>query len=345
MEFYFDIDFLNSLKSIRLEDSVFNDFKVFMLRFSNVKIFIVLKKEIDFVELDSNPFYEALSTYCSPEIIELESLEKTLENDIGTGFKYFFLDSIRSKVICNDYGFFALNSKELNEKWKCFNTRDDLEKYISRDIGRYNFTSWSDLSEFIFPINSVVIVDRYIFNTKYFLKFNLFSLLESIGLKPLNKRKVDIVIIGNEYFGYLEKKKEAEKKKLKYAGNEEFIEAFNLLNSKLIEIFGKDDCYNLTFLRTDKETTPTVTELHMRAVFTNTLIIKCGTSFTFFEDFNKINRKNTEYINFGFFLNSSSRGVNKEPLLLLNKAFSKIEDKSGVLKVKLHNAKKCRLFN
>ncbi len=346
MEFYFDINFINSLMTQKLNELVFDDFKSFISKIYNSKTFILYHKELDFHEIEDNPFYKTLLNASTPTIIEYDKLENILTNETGTGFKYFFMkDNKLENDISSDYGYFNINSNQLNEKWKCFSTRDDLEKYISRDKGRFNFTSWTELSEFIFPINSLIIVDRYIFSKRYGLKFNLFSMLESIGLKPLNKRKVDIVIIGNEYFGYLEKKKEAEKKNLKYSGNDEFIEAFEMLNKKLTEIFGKSDCYNLTFLRTDKETIPTVIELHMRAIITNTIIIKCGTSFTFFEDYNKVSQKNTEYISFGLFLNSSSRGVNKEPLDLLKRAFNKIEDKSDILKVKVYNSKECSLFD
>lgn len=349
MEFYFDIDFIRSLPHINFphedDEDVFYDFKRFLARL-NSKCYLFLDAELTYEEFNENPFLKLLLNSTVLEYLSYNELGQILKDENSTGFKYFFLNHIDSiNSIRSEYGYYCTNSSELLAYWKITcSTRNDLKKFISNTISPFHFYNWNQLTEFILPINSIIISDRYLFTSQADIKNNLFPLLINIGLKPLSSRKIDIVIFGKEYFDLSTKKKINKQ----YTGNTEFELAFNSLREFLNDKIGAQN-YNLVFLRTDSGSIPKDKEFHIRALITNVLVLNPGGSFTIFEkDRLTLKVKAPEFLDLNFFLHSGTRGSNMENLSNLKRAFSLISDKpgeGGTIRVLVENEKKCRLFN
>lgn len=343
MEFYFDIAFFYQLTDQKLSEEVFDDFfKRFLARLNNTKIYFVAKN-IQAVDLtEPNIFIQRILTYYNavPEIIDSTYLDDIISSTDTSGFKFFFLtEALVVDSIINDYGFLAINPNTLNEIWSIIDSgRDDKKRFFSKEKGGNLISNWSQLNKCTLPINSLIITDRYLFSSEEDVEYNLVEILKNIGLKKLGKRKVDILIIGNEFYDCYKKRR----KNRFYNGNIEFEQAFKKVKLTLDKIFGSSEDYNFTLLRTDEKTIPAEKEIHFRTLLSNTIFINPGHSFTIL---NKKGPKVGEYITIDYFLNSEIRNVNPEPLKLLKKALSKITDEPEIIKVHIHNEKKCQILN
>ncbi len=343
MEFYFDIDFFYLLTDQKLSEEVFDDFfKRFLARLNNSKVFFVAK-DIQEVDLTiPNIFIQRILSHSNavPEVISLATVNEIISNADTIGFKFFFLnDALVTDSIIRDYGFIAINPITLNNIWSIIDSgRDNKRKYFSKEKGENLISNWSELNKYILPINSLIITDRYLFSSEEDVECNLVEILKNIGLKKLGKRKVDILIIGNEFFDYYKKRRGNRF----YTGNVEFEQAFQKVKLILGNIFDSSEDYNFTLLRTDEKTIPAEREIHFRTLLSNGIFINPGHSFTIL---NRKGPKVGEYITIDYFLNSEIRNVNIEPLKLLKKALSKIVNEPEIIKVHFHNEKKCQILN
>ncbi len=348
MEFYFNLEFITSLINEKLDDFIFDDFRNFIKNLGDSKIFIFTKNDVPKEIINRNPFFKTIIFHGNVILLEPDKLDFILQDETTTGFKFFFLNINNDTLdyIKHDFGFFYIKSNEINNMWAKFGHNQDLRKFISIKPGPHSFTSWKELNEFHFPIHSLVLADRYVFSDYNDLNENLFALLDNIGLKSLTKKKIDLLIIG-ENFNNSGNSHMKSRNNMK--DNNEFEKGFKLVDAKLIEILGKNN-YNLTFLKLDGQSIPKAKDFHWRLLFTNFLVINPGSSFNFFEkDRLSVKPKSTEFINFDFFVSKNMRGPFNEPLDLLKKAFTKITDRPAIgseVSIKrsfVINEKKCRL--
>lgn len=343
MEFYFEIDFFYRLDQQKISEEVLDDFfKRFLARLNNSKVYFVVKNNKDVDLTFQNIFIQRILTHYNavPDIISLATLNDIISNIDANGFKFFFLsEELFSDSIIKDYGFLVINPNSLNKIWTSIDSgRDNKRKFFSKEKSLNTFSDWKELQSYILPINSLIIADRYLFSSEEDVEFNLVEILKNIGLKKLGKRKVDILIIGNEFYDFYKKRKNNRF----YNGNYEFEKAFTTVKSILDKIFESSEDYNFTLLRTDEKTIPAQKDLHFRTLISNAIWINPGTSFTIF---NRRGPKTGEYLTIDFFLNSEIRNVNLEPLKLFKKALSKISDEIEIIKVHVHNDRKCQILN
>lgn len=342
MEFYFDIDFFHRLIEQKLSEEVFDDFfKKFLARLNNTKVFFVVKDDEIEKILHPNIYIQRILTCYNavPEIISFKALNEVISSIKSTDFKFFFLnETILAESIVNDHGFLVIQPTTLNSIWTILDSgRDNKRKFFSKDKSEHSISSWKELTKYNFPINSLIITDRYLFSSEDDVECNLIEILNNIGLKKLGKRKVDILIVGNEFYDYYKKRRNNRF----YTGNLEFEKAFQKVKLTLTEIFKSAEHYNFTLLRTDEKTIPAARELHFRALISNVIFINPGHSFTII---NKKGPKVGEYITIDSFINSEIRNVNPEPLSLLKKALSKIVNEPEIIKVHIHNEKSSRIL-
>jgi hypothetical protein len=321
MKFYFDIEFLKGLqKADELNELIFDDFKYFIsYSLKNDDCVIIGQENLDVVKLSEILFFRLLNQNSkSLDFISKNDFLINLENSKDTCFKFVFMnETVSVDAVRDDYGFYACSSKELNETWFKFHSRrsnEDLKRYIQAKESNFSFRSWEDLKEFTLPLNTFVIADRYLFESSESFQFNFFELLKNIGLKPLKKRRVNIVVITSEKIFEVEKEKNNDSKIKLFIKNyfpEKSTESYDLNESEVPDILFEiafyeakktilklldESDFNFTLLKLDKHSYPKSTKAHWRAFITNTTFINCGHSFTIFGKNGKIRKE--DYIHF-----------------------------------------------
>ncbi len=175
---------------------------------------------------------------------------------------------------------------------------------------------WSKLLEFVSPITSIIIFDRYILldesNGK--LKDNLFKLLKMLCSNKKLKRPLDLMIISE------------------FNNDDDLIKAYEKVNSFLHSSNLKH--VNLNIVKHHKSNYPKDFEgLHYRTVFTNYFKFKCDDSFNFFKSNGKVN--NDADLSITFNLDSKERPFFEKEIKDLKKYISKLKNIDP--KVKLAN--------
>ena len=284
MEYYFDFNFLDSITCEDIvEEYVFDDFKYFIEKLSDEKCFIITDEIPSIDVLRQSIFYRLLERTCSSlEYITKEEVE--LKIVTIPNFKFFFVDKeIKNDQLIEGYGYYTSNSSSLNTIWRKFYSRrsnEDLKRYINKSSHKYSFTKWADLKEFQSPVNTLVISDNYLFETKENVEFNLKELLKNIGLNNLKNKNIDFLVITNGEAIY-ETKNHKNKLYLNNSQEERFYIAFDHLKNILISILHSDN-FNLTFVRLNANTNPSRFDSHSRFCLTNTTFINPHHSFTLF---------------------------------------------------------------
>ena len=360
MRFYFDIAFLESVQdSTEIEKFIFEDFKYFIESLHEkdndqyVHCYLINDLEVDYELFSKNLFYRILANLPNYKRITLSKYSSDLEEENDNCFKFYFLNEKDSaNEIRKKYGYYACCSGELNIIWKKFYSRranEDLKRYIGNETTKYQFNSWEDLNEFALPINTIVISDPYLFESIESFSFNFCGLLKNIGIEPLTKRTIDIIIMTSDKIFKKDKELEGQ-------NSDERIERAFLESKKIICFFLNKDQFNLTLIKLvklDKTKNSNPKIPHFRACITNTTFINPHHSFTIFGQDNQV-RKN-EYIEFTSFLWSGPRqnaidGVLKivvQAMLNINNE-TKVYDthyKTYITKITkrllFHNTKKC----
>jgi hypothetical protein len=348
MKFYFDIEFLDGLqKKDELDELTFDDFKYFVSKsLKNEECVLIGEDNLDNQKLTKTLFYRLLNQNTkSLELISRKDFVRDLEDPSDTCFKFIFFNEIIPVTdIRENFGLYAYSSDELNEVWRKFYARrstDDLKRYIDNKKTKYSFSSWKDLNEFSLPFNTFIITDQYLFETKESFRYNFYELLKSIGLKPLKKRKVNIVIITSDKIFESEKgKNKTDNKKIisfiqsnykeridqnfdlkPWEINDLLFEIAFLESKKVILKLLKASEFNFTLIKLDKKSNPKSTKAHYRGCFTNTTFLNCGHSFTIFDT--KGNIRKEDYIQLSSLLwegprNNISSGIVKVASQALN---------------------------
>ncbi len=107
-----------------------------------------------------------------------------------------FTDIVPNQVNC------ALVSNSENWKLNILNLSISESIRVNEDIVLNDFNGWSFISNIKLPINSAIIVDRYILSNKTEVEKNLFSILRNLIVNSKGKEKFQLTIIThkNELF-------------------------------------------------------------------------------------------------------------------------------------------------
>ncbi len=343
MEFYFDIEFIKELQLKSVQSDILVDFVRFLKQLNGTEIYLFINSTIDDSEiLINNPLLKFINDSRPFIALPHSDLNKILNKEESSGFKAFFLNSMDTSIVRNNFGYFALNVDEIFDNSELFNSgRQDLKKITSDVVGDNYLNNWKILNKFKHPINSLVINDRYFLNKTDTIDLNFLSILDNIGLTPLKNRKVDVCIITEEILNMARRDDPAP------VMNSKFEKVYDIIKRHLDKILGRNN-YNITILRADKNTKPSASKLHYRILFTNFLVINAEPSFSFFErkPDGKIYARVNEDVSFDFVLWQRSRVSLELKLENMKLAFQNIVDQNSQTPKKrvLSNNKHCRLF-
>jgi len=331
MEFYFDLGFINEFHVKPLNGDFSENFRKFAGQLNGSRIYIITESNIKTTKelLDQYPLLRLIFN-CGgrPNFINNEEIKQKLNHPNTSGFKCFFINDYSAKNLREDYGYFAVNFLEAQEDEKLFSRdRQDLKKIPDKDnTGEEFFNSWAVLKSFQYPINSIIITDQFIFSkiTDEHLKINILSILENIGLKRLNKCRVEIIILTSEIENEIRLK-----------------EIYELIKSSLNRLIGKDE-FHLTICKFSKsKNVKKIHDLHFRHIFTNFLSIESHNSFTFFkkDKNNNIIPRSQEPVNFEHLIWKSAITRLRESSKAKKNAFEAAveEEKEGIKDVLLSN--------
>jgi hypothetical protein len=329
MEFYFDIKFIEDFQNQVNNDEIYYEFYKFIKQL-NGKLFIFnTEEEISKTILENSILLKNLTTVI-PKFIPSSSYEDIISDEKTTGFKCFFVNQFDILELQNDYGYFATNSTELVKYYDLFNSgRQDLKKVTSPNIGENFLHSWTVLQQYSHPINSFIICDRYCFTRKNNLDINILSLISNIKLVPLNKRKIDILVITELIFENQGQNIDVSRK------NSHLVELNNILRNH-IENYLERDKYNLTIIKLDEHTTPRASDIHSRFLVTNFFSIDSHPSFSFFilRNGNVVPRVN-ENVDFDYLIWRRSLIPMIEKLNHIKKAFTSIPETMQLGSIKM----------
>lgn len=261
MRYYFDYEFLEDLLDHESDNNLLDDFfKRFFREIHGRAIFILLPIERE-EECVSHPFVRKVLD-AGGKIGSRFTFESDADTVDDTPFKFFFLNTVSVEKLRSEHGYFAVNSRTFENTWSTVsNFSEAVEKTFGSEI-----TSWKALKDLALPINFIVFADRYFFLRQDAMSENLFPIFESLKLKKLSKRKVDILVVGKEFSPE------------RIFNNRHIKEAFETLTNYLDNKLG-NDAYNLTFIRVDAATIPPDREFHFRVMATNNICLKPGNGF------------------------------------------------------------------
>lgn len=262
------------LANLTKEDYLWASFKKFL--FSDSRVFLKMPTNDVFDSNAQSPIvFELLNILFGEDedknqwVQILEDFEKVIEeekiHDKGSPYKYFFLEkefevSLNAPII---------HSEEVYKHWKFLsqspsfivdkrNHERDNEKYIK--LPGYK----SALRDYCYPINSIVIVDNYLFaferngRHKEKVENNVIPLLEALLLKSNTKSIIQILIICHQYY-------------------EPINQVHNFLRERFKDKF-RDLDIKLTLVECE------VNENHDRHIYTNLFTLKSGNTFSNYFD-------------------------------------------------------------
>lgn len=241
----------------------------------------------------------------------------TIETDIATPsfystythpYKLFLTskDKNTCENLCKDYGFEYLSIENLEEKWQTYySQRDDYNLPID-SISSPRFDNWAKLLDFKHPINSIVIIDKYLFcefkqdGTKQFSHGdNLLAILRSLLSNNSNKLDFQLLIVTDSRNINIDDglQPSSRDRRMNYIRNKlgDFIRTeFPLLR------------FDITVVNYDKRVHTTESE-HDRGVYTNYFYFEIGTGLNILDCSGRL--INRSKISFYLPLRSNDRNV------------------------------------
>ena len=160
-----------------------------------------------------NPFLEMLINEFAPEINFVPDLMDKLTNiDFyivdNYPFKLFFVDGsekTNTKASLN-FGYEFISSSDIDKKWKnYYSERNDKKMKVTKNR-KYpedlRFDSYEKLKEFGHPLNSIIIIDRYVLINKkgtQEITDNLIPLLKALINNIPEKLKIELLILTRNF--------------------------------------------------------------------------------------------------------------------------------------------------
>ncbi|EJF10592.1 hypothetical protein [Pontibacter sp. BAB1700] len=351
MEVYLDRNFLDGFKyDLEGQKSGFNNFLKFIrslgsriMLIGNYASFGELSEHIKSNGLANQLFDEPITYYSIPDL--LLKLDDVNFYSQGSSLKIFFVDE--SKARCteleNKFGYYFFSPKSLAESWSSRNNFSDEE------IGRYFITSkdtfknelrfdnWSKLGAIGHPLNSIVIVDKYILCDKknQGIYYNLMQLLIELVPNCQNELPIQITIITEKGLSddVNEEKRLVEDR-----------EYFKQVRKDLIYYLKDQRAYNtfnLSIIVLDKRTQRKLREdgfeIHDRRILTTYYWIEAGKGFNLFNDTDGLNASDSKMY-FGF----NANGHNILDVEHMLEGYAKCLELST--KENVHGSKKNRLL-
>jgi hypothetical protein len=308
MEYYFDFEFLLNLLEHSSDEDVLDDFVRRFLKEIHGRTIVLVLPENQSSILDNPILRRLIDAGCSLE--SLDNVKASLDDPNATPFRFYFSNLISETAIRTDYGYFAINTKSFDKIWK---TLSSFSESVDKTFGN-EVKSWSDLKEYNFlPINFIAFTDRYFFGRRNAIQDNFFPLFQTLKVKKLQKRKVDILIIGNQFT-------------IENATNKHLEEVFETLSNFFDSTIGPES-YNLSLIKVDSKTNPKDTVFHARTLITNNLFLKPGKGFDQFE--NGLIKKETESITIRMFVRPKAYASCRPFFLDIKNAFEKVHDVFG----------------
>lgn len=216
----------------------------------------------------------------------------------------FFLDEpveVEKSKYRKNNGFVFGFKDDYSQIWKNLALLEKPEVLPVRKEAKFNFKSWSQLSDYILPFTDLIIVDNYMFDESVW-EYNLLKIIEECSKKT--PRRFNLLLMSFIHS--------------KYPPN------INELYNKLIAKFrDKDIICDLSIALA----TETIKE-HDRGIFTNYLRIKSGDSFNYFDKDDKFFTKGTD-IDFHTLVQSDKFNSSEEALSNISKIIIKLKDIDG----------------
>lgn len=147
------------------------DFQAFLAGIKGVTIITDLQNNAEWEKASKdNPLWENLldagdTTIQFIPTVETDIFATWFYSTYTYPYKLFFIskDKNTCENLCKDYGYEYFSVENLEDKWKTYySQRDDYNLPID-SISNPRFDNWAKLSDFKHPINSIVIIDNYLF--------------------------------------------------------------------------------------------------------------------------------------------------------------------------------------
>jgi hypothetical protein len=301
MEIVIDKGFLQSFftfNSSERHKPIYDDFVQFIRKlepgFTLVSNFSSLSEL--FEQATINPLLEIIIEK-APKLELIEDFEQALkqqdyyENSCSLKLCLVEFSSKDCSTLENTFGYSFISGESMAYKWKSyFSKREDLERIISPDTeidADKRFDSWKTLEQYKHPLNSVVIVDKYILSDKSNqpIDKNLKPLLINLLPKKKTAMQIDITIIAEQ------EERNQRKEPLKFKAIFDDLEAFlnrefpeNRINLSIVK-FSKDLLHKLP-----KEGF----RIHDRRIITNYFCFKTGIGFNLFDKKGRVEDSDSE---------------------------------------------------
>ena len=224
-----------------------------------------------------NPFLEMLINEFAPEINFVPDLMDKLTNiDFyivdNYPFKLFFVEGsekTNTKASLN-FGYEFISSSEIDKKWKnYYSERNDKKMKVTKNKKypeELRFDSYEKLKNFSHPLNSIIIIDRYVLiNSKGTQEItdNLIPLLKNLINNIPEKLNIELMILTRKF-------------------DTDLISTWKFLMKKIRKTF-PDIEIKVGIVRDEKKLYPKGHHgIHGRRIITNYFTIFSEDSFTFF---------------------------------------------------------------
>jgi len=277
MEVYFDKKFVKVFFQLLVANSNPHliSFELFLKKLAGFKTYINVDTVKDIT--DDIVLKRALNVPINVPQIDSSFLNKIAEPSFynnGTAFRLFFVEIPETKSLRKKFGYYFFNSNDILAEWGKINSV--FEEYaITIHPGNKQLEDWKFLHKYQHPINSIVVVDRYMLKTVATARENILPLLHQL-LKNNENVLIKLTIITNYRDNY---------KNIHYPIKEcELMIKDNLKNKGFnvqVELYNLDN------------------QEHARGLLTNYWYMNPGSSFDIFRN-GKIVVNDNLYLNFNF---------------------------------------------
>lgn len=274
---FIDTFFINSDK-----DEYHTDlFQFFQKEIFNVQLVCDFNSADEFVlALSDNPYWELMmdkydKIIFNPRLDEELTANSFYDNLNEENIFFTSLSIEQCRELQQTRGYIYISSEDISKSWQPIKHIRDHSLLKVTNHPKFpsvlKFDSWDKIDDFLLPLTSLVIFDRYIFSDSgnQRLVDNLFKLLEKVCANVL-LRPLNLTIISE------------------FENDNQLISSYN----KVEDFFSQKGISNICFniVKHDKSKYPSDFEgLHSRLILTNNLRFKCEDSFNFFKRNGKVN--------------------------------------------------------
>jgi hypothetical protein len=285
LELFLDKEFANNYHLVYQGEKVYvDDFQNYFLK--EIKNLTLITNYFDFEDLTNkvkeNAFLEHIIG-CIPKIIYHPDLLNEINSkefpDIGSPFKLILTG--QKTDVCNyrrkRFGLEFINPTNLSDRWQLhYSRRIDMNRKTTKDSeipDDQRFDSWEKIKSFSHPLNSIILIDRYLLKWKTKkefekdLKNNILPLFKNLLIERADETPIEIMIVSE----FEENPKE-----------DSIRESHSRLVTRLREETKK--VINLNLIAYKKFSSKTIYPFHDRLIITNYFYIESGAGFKIFDN-------------------------------------------------------------